>query len=178
MPIRTLRLVPALLLAFAAGLAALFAVAQQPLEAAPPPARVFDPVAFFSGQTEGRGVLKKALSAKQNTYVTGTGTLRVDGHLIIDQVVKIDGEKTQARRWQLHEVKPGNYSGTISDAKGPVTAAVAGNQLHIQYKMKDGGMSVSQVLTMAPDGRSVHNAMKIRKFGIVFATMEETIRKL
>jgi hypothetical protein len=59
-----------------------------------------------------------------------------------------------------------------------VTAAVAGNQLHIKYKMKDGGMSVSQVLTMATDGKSVHNAMKIRKFGIVFATIDETIRKI
>ena len=39
-------------------------------------------------------------------------------------------------------------------------------------------MSVSQVLTMASDGQSVQNAMKIRKFGIVFATIDETIRKL
>ncbi len=30
---------------------------------------------------------------------------------------------------------------------------------------------------MAADGKSLHNAMKIKKLGITFATINETIRK-
>ena len=179
MTISLARPAPRFLLLFAMAITVLLGTSQATLEAAAPAAqRTFDPVAFFTGSTESRGILKKALAGKQATHVTGTGTVRSDGQLIIDQVVRIEGEKVQTRRWQLREVKPGNYSGTISDAKGLITAAAAGNQLMIKYKMKAGGMSVSQVLTAAADGRSVHNAMKIRKFGIVFATIDETIRKV
>lgn len=169
------RLAPGLLFVFAATLAV--CAAQAPVQAAPA-GRVFDPARFFTGSTEGHGTLKKAMSGRQTTHVTGTGTLRKDGQLVIDQTVKIEGEKTQTRHWELRETSAGNYSGTISDAKGAVTAWVDASKLHIKYTMKDGGMSVSQVLTMADDGQSVHNAMKIRKFGIVFATIDETIRKL
>jgi len=172
----SLRLSPRFILMFAAALTVLLGTTQSQLKAAVP-ARGFDPVAFFTGATEGRGTLKKALSGTQATHVTGTGAMR-EGNLVIDQVVRIEGEKQQTRRWQLHEVNASAYSGTISDAKGPVSATIAGNELRIKYKMKDGGMSVSQVLTMAADGKSVRNTMKIKKFGIVFATMEETIRKL
>lgn len=176
---KTMGFAPRYLFVLAALAVAFFGLGQsQPSAAAVAASRNFDPIAFFNGSTEGRGTLKKALSGKQKTHVTGTGVVKADGQLIIDQVVKIEGEKTQTRHWQLREGKPGNYSGTISDAKGLVTAAVAGNQLNIKYKMKEGGYSVAQVLTMAADGKSVHNAMKIKKFGIVFATIDETIRKL
>jgi hypothetical protein len=169
----SLRLAPKLLFVTAAAFAV--GTAQTPSLAATA-SGTFDPVKFFTGNTEGHGTLKKAMSGRQTTHVTGTGTMR-DGQLVIDQVVRIQGEKNQSRHWELRETTPGNYSGTISDAKGKVTAWVSGSELHIKYTMKDGGMSVSQVLTME-DSRSVHNAMKIRKFGIVFATIDETIKKL
>jgi len=173
----SLRIAPRFVFAFAVAITVMFGMAQAQLKAATT-ARTFDPVAFFTGSTEGHGTLKKLMSAKQTTHVTGTGKRLADGQLVIDQVVEIQGEPTKTRHWQLRETKPGSYSGTISDAKGVVTASVAGTKLTIRYTMKDGGMSVSQVLTLADDGRSVHNAMKIRKFGIVVATIDETIRKL
>jgi hypothetical protein len=170
----SLRFAPRFLFLFAAAIAAMFAAVQ--LQAATE--RTFDPEAFFVGSTEGHGTLKKTMSARQTTHVTGTGKKRADGQLVIDQVVKIQGEPTKTRQWLLRETKPGSYSGTISDAKGNVTAWVDGSKLHIKYTMKEGNMSVSQVLTMAQDGKSVQNSMKIRRFGIVFATIDETIRKL
>jgi hypothetical protein len=169
----SLRLAPKLLFVTAAAFAV--GTAQTPSLAAAT-GTTFDPVKFFTGSTESHGTLKKAMSGRQTTHVTGTGALR-DGQLVIDQVVRIEGEKTQNRHWELREVSAGSYSGTISDAKGKVTAWVNGSELHIKYTMKDGGMSVSQVLTME-DSTSVRNVMKIRKFGIVFATIDETIRKL
>jgi hypothetical protein len=163
---------------FAATLALLLAGAQMPLLAAiPPPAHDFDPAAFFTGPTEGHGSLKKVFSSAQATHVTGFGTMRADGLLVIDQTVNIEREKTASRHWEIHQTQPGTFSGSISDAKGPVTAVVSGNRMDIKYKTRD-GLSVAQILTAAPDGKSLHNAMKIRKFGIVFATIDETIRKL
>ena len=177
MTLFSLRFSPRFALLFAA-LAVLFGAAQTQLWAASPATvRGFDPVAFFSGSTEGNGSLKQVFSSAQTTHVTGVGKMQADGYLVIDQIVKIEGETMKNRQWRLHETKPGSFSGTLSDAKGPVAAVVSGNQLRIRYKMPD-GLSVSQVLTIAQDGKSARNAMKIRKFGIVVATLDETIRRI
>lgn len=152
--------------------------AQMRLSAATPAARAaFDPVTFFTGPTEGRGTLKKILSSPQATHVTGFGAVRPDGVLVIDQTVRAEGEKTTSRHWEIHEIQPGIYSGTISDAKGVVTAKVAGDQMQLRYTTRN-GFSVAQLLTATADGRTLHNAMKIRKFGIAVATVDETIQKL
>ena len=55
---------------------------------------------------------------------------------------------------------------------------VTGNRMDVRYTMKERGLKVTQVLTLASDGRSAHNSMKIRKFGIVVATYVEIIRKV
>jgi hypothetical protein len=156
----------------------LLGAAQMPLLAATPaPVRDFDPTAFFTGPTEGHGSLKKVFSSSQATHVTGFGTMHAEGLLVIDQTVVIEREETASRHWEIRETRPGTYSGTISDAKGQVVGSVSGNTMQINYKTRN-GLSVAQLLTVAPDGRSLHNAMKVRKFGIVFATIDETIRKL
>ena len=174
----SLRLTSRFLYLCAAALVLLLGAAQVQLRAATPAAgRDFDPAVFLTGATESRGSLKKVFSSAQATHVTGFGTMRADGFLVIDQTVNIEGEKTTNRHWEIRQAKPGTFSGTISDAKGPVTAVISGNRMQIRYKTRD-GLSVQQLLTAAPDGQSIHNAMKIRKFGIVFATVDETIRKL
>jgi hypothetical protein len=141
------------------------------------PARTFDPVAFFSGRTEGIGTLDEVMASPKATHVTGTGSLQAGGLFVIDQTVKIAGEPVQTRQWQLRQTAPGKFSGTLSDAKGPVTGVVTGHRMKIGYTMKKGGMKVEQVLTLAADGKSLSNSMKVRKLGILVATMIETIRK-
>lgn len=96
---------------------------------------------------------------------------------MIDQTVEVEGDPVKHRQWQLRQTTAGHFSGTISDAKGPVTGVVTGNRMRIGYTMK-GGMKVEQMLTLAPNGRSLANSMKVRKFGIVVATVVETISKL
>ena len=140
-------------------------------------ARAFDPVAFFSGRTEGVGTLDEVMASPKATHVTGIGSLQPGGVFVIEQTVKIAGKPTEQRRWQLRQTTPGHFNGTLSDAKGPVVGVVTGNRMQIGYTMK-GGMKVRQVLTLAADGRTLGNSMKIRKFGIVVATVVETIRKL
>jgi hypothetical protein len=73
-------------------------------------------------------------------------------------------------------VGPGRYTGTLSDADGPVTGLVTGNRLRLSFRMR-GGMDVDQWLTLAPGGRWARNVLRVSKFGMTVATLDETIRK-
>ena len=149
------------------------AVAGPIAPAAPPP---FDPVTFFSGRTTGEGVLKKVFSAPTDTHVVSVGKVEQDGELVLDQTVKIDGYKTLDRVWHLRQVSPGRFTGTLTGARGPVEAEVVDGVLHIDYTDKD-GFAFRQQLTLAPGGQSARNVMKIKRFGITFATVNETITR-
>ena len=142
---------------------------------AQPAARTFDPVAFFEGQTTGEGQLRKIMSAAKATRVTGRGRIE-GGVLVLDQSVAIAGEPRRERQWRLHAVAPGRWAGTLSDARGPVTASAAGAVLTIAY-VSDDGMGITQAVTLAPDGRSARNRMKVRKLGLTVATLDETITR-
>jgi hypothetical protein len=140
-----------------------------------PAPRQFDPVAFFTGRTTGEGRLKKMFSSAQATRVSGVG--RVEGGvLVLDQSVAIAGEPRRDRQWRLRAAGPARWAGTLSDARGAVTASAAGAVLTIAYTSND-GMGVTQTVTLAPDGRSARNKMKIRKLGLTVATLDETIRR-
>lgn len=147
------------------------------LRAAEPAHGVFDPVAFFSGRTEGSGMLDEVMASPRAVRVTSFGALRAGGLFVMDQTVDVAGDPTKRRQWQLRQAAPGRFGGTLSDARGPVTATCVGNTMRIAYTMTN-GMKVDQMLTLAADGRSVSNAMKIRRFGITVATLAETIRKV
>ena len=140
------------------------------------PAQSFDPISFFTGATVSTGTLKQAFASAKASHVTGFGALRGPGSFVLDQTVAIAGEPVRTRQWQLRELSPGHFGGTVSDASSPVTIAVAGNRLLIKYTM-NGGLSVTSVLTIAPDGRSGTNVSKIKKWGMGVATLSETIRK-
>lgn len=149
--------------------------------AAPPPAAAqsprFDIFQFFGGRTHGDGRLKILLKSSKTVTVEGRG--RMDGRdtLILDQTVTEQDSAPRERRWRIRQDSPGLYSGTLTDAVGPVTATVNGNRLHIEFNMKD-GLAAEQWLTLAPDGRSAQNRLTVRKLGVVVATLDETITKL
>ncbi len=159
-------------LAAAAALATLALPAALPAQ---PAARTFDPVAFFEGQTTGEGQLRKIMSAAKATRVTGRGRIE-GGVLVLDQSVAIAGEPRRERQWRLHAVAPGRWAGTLSDARGPVNASAAGAVLTIAYTSND-GMGITQSVTLARDGQSARNLMKVRKFGMTVATLDETITR-
>lgn len=140
-------------------------------------ARTFDPVVFFSGSTEGHGTVDEVLASPRKMHVTSSGALGASGVFVLNQTVRVEGDPVQKRQWQLRQTAPGRFSGTLSDASGPVTGVVTGHRMRISYKMK-GGLKVEQMLTLASDGRSAANSMKVRKLGIVVATIVETIRKI
>lgn len=136
----------------------------------------FDPVAFFTGATHGRGELKELLGKPRRTVTQSVGRVDKDGWLILDQKVAVEGDPLRQRRWRLKLVGPGKYRGTLSDAKGPVEAVVKGQTVRIHYVMK-GGIKVDQRLTPQPGGRALINRATFRKFGVKVALLKERIDK-
>lgn len=150
-------------------------VATLPSAAPAQTARGFDPVTFFSGRTTGEGQLKKMFSSPQTTRVSGRG--RMEGAvLVLDQTVTIADEKPRERQWRLRAVSPEHWTGTLSDARGAVNATAAGAVLTIAYTSNE-GMGIVQKVTLAADGRSARNLMKVRKLGFTVATLDETITR-
>ncbi len=141
------------------------------------PAPVFDPLTFFAGRTEGIATLKIVLSDPRAVRVEGVGRVEPGGTLVLDQVVAQEGKPATRRQWRIRRTGPASYAGTLSDATGPVTGEVTGNRLRLNFTMK-GGFATEQWLTLAPDGRSAANLLTARKFGVVVARLDETIRKL
>ncbi len=138
---------------------------------------VFDPAAFFTGRTEGKGNLHIAMRGDSVVRVHGHGHSEADGTLILDQTIERTGVKPTNREWRLRQTTPGRWQGTLSDATGPVLATVHGNTLHIAFPVK-GGLHVEQWIYLTPDGQTAHNRMTVRKFGAGVAALEETIRRV
>lgn len=171
-PMRSLPMVLCLV-----GLIALAGCAAAPRLPDADPGRPFDVVRFFQGRTAGTGQLKVPLRSPIPVGVESVGRLQKDGELVLTQRIREGQKEQRTREWRIREVAPGRYSGTLSDAVGPVAGALLGNRLRLGYRMK-GGLGVEQWLALARDGQSVHNLLVVRKFGLTVARLDETIRKL
>lgn len=141
------------------------------------PTPAFSAISFFTGRTAGQGSLRIVLNKARNVTVHGSGHVDEDGELILDQTVAEAGRPIKHRAWRIGEPSAGVYSGSLSDAVGPVAGDAAGNRLHLRFWMK-GRLRVDQRLTLRPGGREADNVMIIRKFGATVAVLHETIRKL
>lgn len=140
------------------------------------PAPSFDAFSFFSGRTLGTGRLKTILSGVEQTEVHGSGRMD-DGTLVLDQIVREGTKPARHRTWHIRQDSPSRYSGTLTDASGPIIGYADGNRLHLAFTMK-GGLPTEQWLTVAADGRSAHNLMIVKKFGLCVAVLDEDIRKV
>ncbi|MEG3176556.1 DUF3833 family protein [Sphingomonas sp. RB3P16] len=162
-------------------LAAMFAISacvpSDHLARARAPAPEFDPVRFFAGHSEGRGSLKVALRAHTPTLVDGNGIATPDGGIDLVQSVRLGDGKPTRRTWHLRRVATGRYTGTLSDARGPVTGEVHGNCLHLRFAMK-GGLRAQQWLYLEPGGQAAVNRMVVTKFGLPVASLDEKIVRL
>ena len=155
--------------------ASLLATAAFPVSARAAPSS--DPMQFFEGRTESVSTIKVVLKKPYRSRSIGRGTIRADGSLDLVQRVEEQGKPPRERRWHIRKVGPGRYSGTMSEAQGPITIREVGGRYRFDYKMK-GNMSVEQWLTPATDGKSARNQVSVRKFGVVVGRSEGTIRKV
>jgi hypothetical protein len=72
---------------------------------------------------------------------------------------------------------PNRFTGSLTDAAGPVDVTVSGRQAAIRYTMK-GGLKIVQRIELQADGRTLSNHVDVRKFGLKFASVDGTVRKL
>ena len=140
-------------------------------------APAFDYLGFFTGRTRGDGTLKILLRAKVPVHVESRGQPDGKGGIVIHQTIREGDKKPRDRQWVLRQTSPTSLTGTMSDGPGPVAGRLVNGRLLLSYAM-DGGLKAEQVLVPQPDGRTIHNSMTVRRFGIAVAHVEETIRKL
>lgn len=136
----------------------------------------FDPAAFFTGRTTSEGSLSQIFTSRKTTRVSTFGTRQANGDMVLEQTVKIGDQPERHRTWRLRETSPGRFTGTISDAADDLSGTLSGNALTLTYTM-DNHLGVHQVITANPGGQSARNVMRIRRFGITVARLEETIRR-
>lgn len=136
-----------------------------------------DPLRFFAGVTETIGTTKVMMRKPFQTVSLGRGQIRADGSLSLVQRVRDEDQPTYVRRWEIRRIGPGRYSGTMSQATGPVAIEQVGNRYRFTFKMK-GNMSVEQWLTPEAGGLSATSNMTVRKFGLTVARSIAVIRKV
>ncbi|NUT01038.1 MAG: DUF3833 family protein [Sphingomonas sp.] len=146
------------------------------LSLASPAFASFDPVEFFRGHSEGEGKLKIIFEKPRRVDVKSEGRVEKDGSLTLSQRVHQEGQVPRIRHWKLRRSGPTRFTGTLTDAAGPVTVDLVGARARIRYTMKN-HMTVEQWLSRSGE-RTVSNQMKVRRFGLVVARFTETIRKL
>jgi len=148
--------------------------------AAPPEADqrgpAFDPVAFFRGRTHGDGQLKVIFQQPKAMRVDSIGRDEPNGDLNLQQVVHEPGKPARTRYWRLRKTGPNAYAGTLTDAAGPVRIDTIRGKIRIRYTAKD-HLEFEQWLTPAGP-RRIDNRMKVKRFGIIVAHLDEVITKV
>lgn len=158
-------------------LGALLLAASAFAPAAADPAAGLDMLAFFSGHTHADNVIKIALHGPHKLVVDSIGGRNKEGEFVLVDNVQEEGKPARKRTWVMHPVGPGHFTGSLSDSIGPVEVTVAGSTATIRYTMKDGGLKIEQQLQLQANG-ALSNHVIAKKFGLKFAEVEGTIRKL
>src|SRR5215210_4184263 len=108
---------------------ALAPVAALALYAAPAQAEPrVDPFRFFEGRTESEGMIKVAFKKAFRSHAVGRGRIERDGTLVLVQQVREGREPPRERRWVMRRIGSGRYSGTMSEAVGPVRIDLVGDR--------------------------------------------------
>jgi hypothetical protein len=120
--------------------------------------------------------MKVALKRPVRLIVDSFGGKGDRGDFVLIDTVREEGKPVRTRKWVMRQTGPNHYTGALSDAVGPVDIRLDGTRAIIRYSMK-GGLHVTQQLDLK-DARTMSNRVNVRKFGLKFASVEGTIRKL
>ena len=156
----------------ALGLAACAAPASPAAREAGP---AFDPVAFFTGASHGKATLKQIFKRDRRVSVDSLGRATPGGGVLLRQAIRTEGSAPRTRLWSLRPAGAGHWSGTLTDATGPVAVDAVGAAIRIRYSMK-GGLAVEQWLVPL-SATSLDNRLSVRKFGLTVASLHERIDK-
>ena len=139
--------------------------------------RKSDAMRFFEGRTESVATIKLVMRKPFKSRSIGRGEIKADGSLHLVQRVEDEGKPPHERRWHIREIQPGKFTGTMSEAKGPVTVDEIGGRYRFRFKMK-GNVSVEQWITPLPGGKAANTKVTIRKMGVTVGQSDGTIRRL
>lgn len=135
------------------------------------------PIRFFEGRTEMVSVVKVAMKRPYQSTAISNGRILPDGSLILVQSVHDERRPAQKRYWKVKQVRSGFFTGTMSDAIGPVVAQEIDGNYRFRFKLK-GDLTVEQWLRPLPGGRIAKSNTTVRKFGMPIATSEGTIQRM
>jgi hypothetical protein len=153
------------------------ALSAAPAAAAPDPPKL-DMTAFFAGKSHADNVIRIALHGPHRLIVDSVGGRNKEGEFVLIDTVREEGKPVRTRTWVMHPVGPDHFSGELSDATGPVDVVAKGNSATISYTMKDGHLRITQQIELQGDGKTLSNHVTAKKFGLTFAHVDGTIRKL
>src|SRR3954466_11052721 len=123
---------------------------------------------FFEGSTESVSTMKIMAQKPFVSRSVGRGKIREDGTLELMQHVSEEGRREFDRHWQIRQVAPGRFAGSMSEAIGPIAVEKVGNRYVFRFGLK-GHLSVEQWVTPDPDMISARTRLTVRKFGIAVA---------
>ena len=136
-----------------------------------------EPIRFFEGSTVGESTVNILFHKAYGSKTIGQGRVNADGSLDLVQRVEEDGKAPFQRRWHMKPAGQGRWSGTMSDAVGPVSAEQVGNRYRFRFSMKD-NVRVEQWLTPLAGGKAAKNEATIRKHGFIVGHSSGIIRKM
>jgi Protein of unknown function (DUF3833) len=146
--------------------------------AASPAMPALDMTGFFAGRSHADNIIKIALHGGHKLVVDSVGGRNKEGEFVLIDTVQEEGKPVRKRTWVMRPVGPNHFTGSLTDAAGPVDVVVGGNSATISYTMKEGGLKILQQLQLQPDGKTLANHVIAKKFGLTFAHVDGTIRKL
>jgi hypothetical protein len=136
-----------------------------------------DLTAFFTGHSHAENVLKIVFHGPTKLIVESVGGRGDRGDFVLIDTVHEGDKPVRTRKWVMKPDGPSRYTGALSDATGPVEIVVNGDSATVRYVMK-GNLDVVQQMQLQGDGRTLSNHVDVRKFGLRFARVDGTIRKL
>jgi hypothetical protein len=135
-----------------------------------------DIVGFFTGRTHADNDIKIVFHSAHKLVVDTVG--RRDGNEFVQvDTVHEEGKPVRTRTWHMRELGPNHFTGTLSDATGPVDMTVSGTTATVRYVMT-GGLNIFETMQLQRDGRTLSNHVEARKLGLKFAHVDGAIRKL
>ena len=136
------------------------------------------PELFFAGRTRGEGTLAVRGRGSRSFQVEGLGRTGSDGAFRLDQTVTFADGTVETRTFIVRRVDDTHYTGTLSGARGTVTAETLGNRFHLRYLVRQPAVYMEQDLYLQPDGRTALNEATVSVLGLSVARLSETIRKV
>ena len=140
----------------------------------PAPAADFVPETVFAGRSTGRGELRILLGKARPFTVESVGTLHEES-TVLHQRVQFQGRAAESRTWVMRRANGQQYSASLTDAAGPVTARINGSRMTLRYPLKRWGLVMHQTLDLFDDTRTIENRGTIKLLGIPIGCLRETI---